>query len=134
MAARILVIEDNPSLLALYSDLFEDEGYEVILQPTPQLDPATITRVTPDLIVLDLLFDGDLTGWETLQGLKLQPATATIPVVICSAATKSIEELQDSFTTMGAHFLKKPFDLETLLDVVRHLLNNNAALPHPLTS
>lgn len=134
MAARILVIEDNPSLLALYSDLFEDEGYEVTLQSTPQLDLATITATTPDLIVLDLLFDGDLTGLETLQGLRVQSATAGIPVVICSAATKSVEELQASFTMMGAHFLKKPFDLDTLLDVVRHLLNNNAALPQPVTS
>lgn len=134
MAARILVIEDNPSLLALYSDLFQDEGYEVVLQSTPQLDLAKIAETTPDLIVLDLLFDGDLTGWETLQGLKLQSATATIPVVICSAATKSVDELQSSFATMGAHFLKKPFDLEMLLDVVRQQLNSHAALPQPLAS
>lgn len=134
MAARILVIEDNPSLLALYSDLFQDEGYEVVLQSTPQLDLATIAETTPDLIVLDLLFDGDLTGWETLQRLKLQSATATIPVVICSAATKSVDELQSSFATMGAYFLKKPFDLDMLLDVVRHQLNSNASLPQPLAS
>jgi DNA-binding response OmpR family regulator len=124
MATRILVIEDNLPLLALYKDLFQDEGYEVVLQSTPQLDLAQIAEIAPDLIVLDLLFDGDLRGWETLQALKLQAATAAIPVVICSAATKSIDDLQASFTTMGAHFLNKPFDLETLLDVVQRLLNN----------
>ena len=132
MAARILVIEDNPSLLALYNDLFQDEGYNVFLQSTPQLDLSTIAEVAPDLIVLDLLFDGDLTGWETLQALKRQASTAAIPVVICSAATKSIDDLQASFATMGAHFLNKPFDLQTLVDVVQHLLDNDAALTQPL--
>jgi two-component system, chemotaxis family, response regulator PixH len=134
MAARILVIEDNLPLLTLYNDLFQDEGYDVILQSTPQLDLAQIAEAAPDLIVLDLLFDGDLRGWETLQALKLQAATANIPVVICSAATKSIDDLQSTFASMGAHFLKKPFELETLLDVVQRLLDANSRLSQPLTT
>jgi DNA-binding response OmpR family regulator len=130
MAARILVIDDNPSLLGLYRDLFEDEGYEVILQSTPQFDAATIAAAAPDLIVLDLLFEGNLVGWEALQALKLQPSSSSIPIVICSAATKYVAVLQSAFTMLGAHVLTKPFNLETLLKAVNQLLGN-APLPQP---
>ena len=128
MPARILVIDDNPTLVALYCDLFEDEGYEVVFQSTPQFDPATIAQVAPDLIVLDLLFDGHLIGWGALQALKLQPATSSIPVVVCSAATKYMDALQPAFSTLGVEVLTKPFQLETLLHVVNQLLSSNLAL------
>jgi CheY-like chemotaxis protein len=128
MAARILVIEDNSSLLALYHALFREAGYEVALQSSPQPDPATISQVAPDLIVLDLLFDGNLTGWDALQALKLQPATSSIPVVVCSAATKYLDVLQAAFTTLDVQVITKPFQLETLLDVINELLNNKAML------
>lgn len=128
MPARILVIDDNLTLLALYQDLFEDEGYEVVFQSTPQLDPATIAQVAPDLIVLDLLFDRNLIGWEALQALKLQPITASIPVVVCSGATKYLTALQPAFSTLGVEVLTKPFQLETLLDVVYQLLSARVVL------
>jgi CheY-like chemotaxis protein len=128
MPARILVIDDNPTLVALYCDLFEDEGYEVVFQSSPQLDPATVTQVVPDLIVLDLFFEGNLIGWDALQALKLQPATSSIPVVVCSGATKYLDALQPAFSTLGVEVLTKPFQLETLLDVVNQLLSPNVVL------
>jgi len=128
MPVRILVIDDNPTIVALYCDLFEDEGYEVVFQSTPHFDPATITQVAPDLIVLDLLFDRSLIGWDWLQALKLQPATSLIPVVVCSAATKYMDALQPAFSTLGVEVLTKPFQLETLLDTVNQLLNPKLAL------
>ena len=133
MAARILVIEDNPHLLALYRDLFEDEGYEVVLQSTPQFDAATIIQIAPDVIILDLMFDGDLAGWATLQSLKQGSATASIPIIVCSGATKYVDVLESAFTLLGVHVLIKPFDLEALLDLVSRLLQDRA-LSDPLPS
>ncbi|HEX6292410.1 MAG TPA: response regulator [Herpetosiphonaceae bacterium] len=132
MTARILVIEDSPPLLALYQALFQDEGYEVILQSTPRFDPLTIARIAPDLIVLDLLFDGHLIGWDALQALRLQPVTATIPIVICSAALRHVDVLQSAFAMLDVHVLTKPFDLETLLKLVDHLLTQHGTHPDRL--
>jgi DNA-binding response OmpR family regulator len=128
MAARILVVEDSPSLLELYRDLLEDEGYDVVLQPTPQFDPAMIFQIAPDLIILDLVFEGNLSGWDILQALKQERATASIPIVVCSGATKYVDVLESAFNVLGVHVLTKPFNLENLLDLVRRIISQDDSL------
>ena len=76
----------------------------------------------PDLIVLDLVIMDEGKGWQFLQILKMDRQTRDIPVVICTAAAKLVEELQTHLDNMGVSVILKPFDIDHLLAEMREAL------------
>lgn len=88
-----------------------------------------VEQINPDLIILDLVFGDEKTGLQMLQMLKMQQSTATIPVIVCTAALDLVREQEGYLVSQGVHvicpvddFLAKPFELDTLLDKVeKHL-------------
>ncbi len=76
---------------------------------------AQITALKPDLIVLDYMVGGEGLGWQLLQLLKMDRSTTTIPVIICTAAVRQVEELQGHLLDMGVAVVLKPFNIDRLL-------------------
>jgi DNA-binding response OmpR family regulator len=123
MAQRILVINDTPEILDLFRILLEDEaGYEVVLYSYAITDMREITRHAPDLIILDYIFGGEAYGWEVLQKLKMSRATAKVPIIICTAATRQVREIEGYMQAHGITLVPKPFDIDDLLDAVKRAL------------
>jgi DNA-binding response OmpR family regulator len=123
MAARILVVNDTREILELFRlFLEEEEGYEVILAGTPIQQVKDVEHLNPDLIVLDLVFGDEKTGLQMLQMLKMQRSTATIPVIVCTAALDLVREQEGYLVSQGVHVLYKPFDLDHLRTNVKQLL------------
>ncbi len=120
---RILVINDEQELLDLFRVLLEEEGHEVFLYSSAIEDMHTIEKIGPNLIILDILL-GNLqnTGWTILQKLKFLRTTASIPVIICTAALKEVEEQQGYLITKGVTVVFKPFDIDDLLKAVEKAL------------
>lgn len=56
MATRILVINDTQEILDLFRILLEGEGYEVVLSGFPFQQISEIEQISPDLIILDIIF------------------------------------------------------------------------------
>ena len=69
----------------------------------------------PDLLVLDFLIQDEGKGWQFLQMLRMDRETRDIPVVVCTAAVKLVEDLQTHLDTMGVGVVLKPFDIDHLL-------------------
>ena len=67
MSERILVVNDSQEILALFYELFTQEGYEVILSGLPIRDIREIEESHPDLIILDLMFGIEKSGYQMLQ-------------------------------------------------------------------
>lgn len=133
MATRILVINDTQEILDLFRVLLEEEGYEVVLYSYAIMDMREVERVHPDLIILDYIFGTEKTGWQMLQKLKMTRATATIPVIICTAATREVREIEGYLQSHGVRLVPKPFDIDALLEAVDLALSesqHDAAL-HP---
>jgi len=131
MAARILVINDTQEILDMFRAILEDEGYEVILYSFAILDMNEYEQVKPDLIILDLVFGGEKSGWQMLQKLKMNRSTATIPVIVCTAATNAIREMEGYLLSKGVGVILKPFDIDDLIAAVKLALqsrNNIASL------
>jgi CheY-like chemotaxis protein len=64
----------------------------------------------------DLLdFEQPGTGWRLLDKLRLHPATARIPIIICSTDPWLLREKEGLLRTLHCDTLEKPFDLEMLL-------------------
>src|SRR5918998_3098004 len=121
---HILIINDTQEILDLLQELLEDEGYRV----TTSLALLDITRVkalAPDVIVQDLLFEGTQElGWKFLTLVRLDPELARIPLVLCTAAVRTVTnpEMAEQLNRQGIRVVLKPFtieDLLTTLDEVR---------------
>jgi DNA-binding response OmpR family regulator len=125
LAARILVVNDTQEILELFRIfLEEEEGYEVVLAGNPMQQVKEVEQINPDLIILDLVFGDEKTGLQMLQMLKMQRSTATIPVILCTAALNLVREQEGFLVSQGVHVIYKPFDLEHLRTSVNQLLTS----------
>ena len=122
---HIMVINDTVAILDLFRSLLEEEGYQVTTDGFSVEGGELLQRVqavAPDLIVLDLIIQQEERGWQFLQLLKMDRTTQTIPIVVCTAAAKLVEELQVHLDTMGVRTVLKPFAIDAVLDALGQLL------------
>jgi DNA-binding response OmpR family regulator len=125
MGACILVVNDTQELLELFRMLLEAEGYKVVLAGFPVQQISDIEDINPDLIILDLVFGDQKTGWQMLQMLKMKRSTASIPVIVCTAALSAVREQEGYLVSQGVHVVFKPFDIDQLLTHVKQLLETH---------
>lgn len=126
MAMRVLVVNDTQEILEAFRELLEDEGYEVVLYSYAIMDMREVERIRPDLIILDYIFGGEKTGWQMLQTLKMHRSTETLPVIVCTAATNQVREIEGYLQAQGVTLVPKPFDIDTLLEAVKQALEQAA--------
>lgn len=119
MGTRIMVINDTPEILDLFRELLEAEGYEVILYSFAPFELAEIERLQPDLIVLDFIIGQANAGWQLLQMLKMRRTTAAIPIVICTAQTHFVRQIEGYLVTHDIRVVAKPFDIDEFLQTVK---------------
>ena len=125
MAARILVVNDTQEILELFRMLLEEEGYEVVLAGFPIQQVGDIEKIKPDLIILDLVFGDQKSGWQMLQMLRMQRSTASTPVIICTAALDLVREQEGYLVSQDVHVVFKPFDIDHLITNVKQLLESH---------
>ena len=128
MSTRILVVNDTQEILELFRILLETEGYEVILAGFPIQQIADVEQINPDLIILDFIFGDQTSGWQMLQMLKMQRSTASIPVIVCTAALNMVREQEGYLVSQGVHVIFKPFDIDHLLANIKHSLETHKHL------
>ena len=126
MSAHILVINDTREILELMREILVEEGYTVDLYSFGIHDLAVVKERKPDLIILDYLIGDETTGWQLLQKMKLDRETATIPIIVCSAAVKQLREMQGWLTEKNVGIVFKPFDIDDLLIAVKKALEGTS--------
>ena len=84
MAQRILVVDDTPANIKLLGDLLRVKGYDVETAANGEEALAAIARQIPDLVLLDIMMPG-LNGYEVCRKIRENPATALLPVVLCTS-------------------------------------------------
>lgn len=116
-ATHILVLDDNIEILDLLGQILTDECYAVTLSTTP-LDAETIHRLRPDVIITDAVFRGAPVGLDTIQRLREDMRTSSIPVICCTLFSDVARDLAEE----GYRTLQKPFELDEVLDAVSHAM------------
>ena len=117
---KILIIEDSKATSTVLKEVLESEGRTVFLADDGIAGIALARREKPDLILLDLLLP-KLNGYEVCNAIKRDNATRHIPVLIISTmdSPESVEKIK---FCGAANFIKKPYDLDTLLREIKRLL------------
>ena len=108
--------------------VLEDEQYVVSILQDGKDAFEKVKSTLPDLLILDLKL-GDMSGQDILKQLKSSPSTADVPVIVYTAAVLEAEEVTQSIASSpqfysNVHLLRKPFELNALLDKVEELLQN----------
>ena len=114
---HILIIDDTQEILDLLADLLEEEGYRVTTSMA-LLDISKVKTLAPDIIVQDLLFEGmQETGWKFLTLVRLDPELARIPLVLCTAAVRTVNDpaMAEQLDRLGVRVVLKPFLIDDLL-------------------
>jgi len=119
--AKILIVEDEPSIRKVVVEALKQEGFEVQgAMDAPQAE-ALLMDFKPDLILLDLVLPGK-NGFEFLKEIKESEKTKKIPVIILSNLGDE-EEIQQSLKLGAADFLiKADYDLGEVIEVIKKYL------------
>jgi CheY-like chemotaxis protein len=123
---RILVVDDRNELLHLMRRVLEDEQYQVSILQDGNDAVTRVRSQLPDLLILDLKL-GNISGQDVLKQLKSDLVTADIPVIVYTAAVLEADEVARLIESNpqrynGVYLLRKPFELDVLLDKVEELL------------
>lgn len=79
----ILLVEDDPFLVDIYSDKFKKAGYEADVVSDGQETLAKVKEIKPDLVVLDLVLP-HIDGWEILRQIRQDSSLNDMPVILFS--------------------------------------------------
>ncbi len=115
-SATILVIEDNEGWVALLERFLE--GFDCMVVAI-EGGPDSVRRVEelmPAAIILDIMMP-ERDGWELLQRLRTQPATARIPIIVCSV----FNDPQLAYSLGASAFVSKPTNREKILEALKEL-------------
>ena len=121
---KILVIEDEPSIIEVIREVLEEQGHEVVAEVGSD---ALVTAESGgvSLVILDLMLPL-LSGGVIASYLHEHPATQRLPIVVISA----LEGVTDSLQALGVRwYLKKPFSLADLVAVVTKALYEAKCAP-----
>lgn len=118
---RVLVIDDNLTMLKFVQEVLAEADYDVVTAGTAQEALQASRQQKPDLILLDYLLP-DLRGDELSKRLSADESTADVPVVFMSGFGTDLENVRDrSENVLG--ILNKPFTTDSLLKAVEENLS-----------
>lgn len=125
MDKKILVIEDDPSVLRLIECTLRQEGCQVLTATNGLTGIRAARNEGPDLVVLDIMLPG-MDGFEICHRLRAEPETAQLPILILSA--KDHEADRATGLKVGADdYLTKPANPSEIVNRVEILLAKTTA-------
>lgn len=118
MQPNVLVIDDDPAILATVAEILHDEGYHVLQAGNGQEGLAALEQHQPALVLLDMRMPV-LDGWGFVAVLRQRESK--VPFVVMTAAQDARRWAQEVGAT---GFLAKPFELVELLAIVERFVQH----------
>lgn len=89
---KILVVDDSATDRFVLTELLEKAGYTVSTAENGEDCLAKVDANMPDLVVMDVIMPG-LNGFQTTRALSKNPATAHVPVIMCTGKEQATDRL-----------------------------------------
>ncbi|HEU5317752.1 MAG TPA: response regulator [Chloroflexota bacterium] len=123
--SRILIVDDDPNIVQMLSDILTDEGYEVATatQSLRAFDRAK--EAQPDLILMDIMMPY-LDGLDQIKLLSLDDDLKDIPIIVITAKARALEGIDDLRALRIVDYLYKPFEISDLLEKIGKALKDRA--------
>ena len=118
---KILIVEDEESLLKLESILLTSKGYDVRGVSNGQQALDAIQEERPDLVLLDIMLP-EIDGFEVCQRIKDNPETKDIPVIMLTAK-KSREDMARGEKVGADWYITKPFKSAMVIETIQRFLS-----------
>jgi DNA-binding response OmpR family regulator len=112
---RVLLVDDELTILRVISIKLRISGYHVVTAPGGQEALNLIKTESPDIMLLDVIMPG-IDGFEVLQQLR---TFSKLPVIVVSARP---ENAQKALSLGANEFLAKPFDVDEMVKRIERLL------------
>jgi CheY-like chemotaxis protein len=120
MVTTVLIIDDEIHIRRLTARVLEMAGYHVIEAASGPEALRSIQETRPDIITCDISMPG-MDGFQVLETLKSQPATAEIPVIMLTAIGQEKDAVRA--TELGAaDYITKPFSSTNLIETIQRQL------------
>ena len=118
--ANILIIDDSPTDIRVFSTLLERAGHQVIAVSSAEEGIERARAEPPHLVIMDVIMPG-MNGFQATRTLTRDPLTAKVPIVMIT--TKSMETDRVWGMRQGAKaFITKPVNEKDLLACINDLL------------
>lgn len=122
---RVLIVEDEESLLKLETILLTVKGFEVIGATTGKMAIDKIGVEKFDLVLLDIMLP-DIDGFEVCRQIRKDSRTAAVPIIMLTG--KKTMDDRDRGVSCGANaYLVKPFKSAMIIDEINRLLSLSGA-------
>lgn len=119
---HVFVINGAPEFLDVVRVLLQDESYNVTTSNFVPRSYEQIAGLQPDALVVDVVV-GQQAGWELLERLHADAATAGIPVLVVSTDPRLLQRARDEADRFGSNrYLDKPFDVDDMLAAIRAMI------------
>ncbi len=121
MMKRLLIVDDEPNLLAAIAAVLRSEGFDVTTARNGRDAMLQIARAVPDLIVSDVRMP-IMDGYTLARKLRSAPHTKLIPVVFLTAKDETRDRIE-GFRSGVDVYLTKPFEPDELVAVINGILD-----------
>src|SRR3989441_9159317 len=119
--SKVLVVDDDPEIVELFVDVLERDGrFEVKTASTGYDAGMLTTEFMPDLIILDYMLP-DINGNVVCKTIRQNPNFEHTKIVIVSGVVNQ-DEINDLLKAGADEFVKKPFNIEKLIERIGELL------------
>jgi len=126
MKAKILVVDDDPTLLRFLCDYLSEEGYTVVTASRGSEALRLAYREHPHLVLLDVMMPG-MDGWEVTARLR---QLSDVPIILLTAKNTEADKLR-GFRLGVDDYIPKPFSFAELLARIQAVLNRTRHLIAP---
>ncbi len=118
--STVMVVDDEPRVLAMFEKIFTEEGYEVISVTSGRRALTLVAAAPPDLILMEIAIS-DLDGMATLRELRRRHYLG--PVILLTAHG-TLETAREAMALGAYDYITKPFRLDFLKAVLREGLRS----------
>lgn len=115
---KILLIDDDKTLLSLVSDQLQTAGYETVLAKSGKIGLRMAHEIEPDLVIVDVMMPG-LDGWEVCKQLREH---SLVPILMLTAKGEEVDKLR-GFQLGIDDYVTKPFSFAELVARVGAILS-----------
>ena len=121
MSKRLLIVDDDPSLLRALEIYLGFEGFDVTTARSGAEALEHVAQAVPDLIITDIRMPG-MNGYELTRHFRDSSLTALVPIIFVTAKAETDDRIEGFRAGVDA-YVTKPFDPDELLAVIRNIIS-----------